>query len=97
MNLGQLLDPTDVSYFLDLFDQDRKTFPYFWRDYGHHQQANYDALITTQKFDELIRHPKLMPTIERLMGGPTLLVSQAKQSFALKWSAESNVEIAHAH
>lgn len=70
LNLGQLLDPTEVTYFHDLFEQDRKTYPYFWRPYGHHQQANYDALITTPKFDELIRHPKIMPTIEALMGGP---------------------------
>lgn len=71
VNLGQLLDATEVAYFHDLFEQDRKTHPYFWHPYGHHQHANYDALITTPKFDELIRHPKIMPTIEELMGGPT--------------------------
>ena len=71
LNLGQLLDATEVAYVHDLFEQDRKTHPYFWHPYGHHQHANYDALITTPKFDELIRHPKIMPTIEELMGGPT--------------------------
>ena len=71
VNLGQLLEPTELGYFQAMFDQDRKSYPYFWRAYGHHQQANYDALITTPQFDELIRHPKLMPTIEELMGGPT--------------------------
>ncbi len=71
VNLGQLLDPADLGYFLELFDQDRKTYPYFWRSYGHHQQANYDALITAPKFSELIRHPKLLLAIEELMGGPT--------------------------
>jgi ectoine hydroxylase-related dioxygenase (phytanoyl-CoA dioxygenase family) len=71
VNLGQLLDATEVAYFHDLFEQDRKAYPYFWHPYGHHQHANYDALVTTPKFDELIRHPKIMPTIEELMGGPT--------------------------
>ncbi len=71
VNLGQLLDAAEVAYFHDLFEQDRKQYPYFWHPYGHHQQANYDALITTPQFDELIRHPKIMPTIEELMGGPT--------------------------
>ena len=71
VNLGQLLDTTEVAYFHDLFEQDLKTHPYFWHHYGHHQHANYDALVTTPKFDELIRHPKIMPTIEELMGGPT--------------------------
>jgi hypothetical protein len=70
LNLGQLLDQAEVDYFLGLFEQDRKNYPYFWRPYGHHQHANYDALITTPQFDELIRHPKVVPTIETLMGGP---------------------------
>lgn len=70
LNLGQVLDKTELTYFHDLFDQDRKQYPYFWRPYGHHQQANYDALITTLKFDKLIRHPKILPVVEGLMGGP---------------------------
>ncbi|MBV7335081.1 phytanoyl-CoA dioxygenase family protein [Chloroflexi bacterium TSY] len=70
LNLGQVLDAADLKYFHDLFDADREKFPYFWRPYDHHQQANYDALITTPKFDELIRHPKILPTVEALMGGP---------------------------
>ena len=70
INLGQVLDATDLKYFHDLFEQDRAQYPYFWRAYGHHQEANYDALITTPKFDELIRHPKILPVVEELMGGP---------------------------
>ncbi len=70
LNLGPLLDAADLKTFHDLFDEDRKQHPYFWHKYGHHQQANYDALITTPRFDELIRHPKILPTVEELMGGP---------------------------
>ena len=70
INLGRILDDEDVSYFQNLFDEDREKYPYFWHPYGHHQEANYDGLITTPKFDELIRHPKILPIIVELMGGP---------------------------
>ena len=70
INLGRILDDEDVSYFQNLFDEDREKYPYFWHPYGHHQEANYDGLITTSKFDELIRHPKILSIIVELMGGP---------------------------
>ncbi len=69
-NLGQILQNEELTAWRDIFDADRKQFPYFWRAYGHHQNANYDALITTPRFDELIRHPRILPVIEDLMGGP---------------------------
>ena len=70
LNLGQALDNDDVRYFRAMFDGDMEQYPYFWHRYGHHQHANYEALITSPQFDELIRHPKIYPTIEALMGGP---------------------------
>ena len=70
LNMGQVLKAEEVQYFRDLFEQDREKYPYFWHAYGHHQQANYNALITTPRFDELIRHPAILPTAEALMGGP---------------------------
>ena len=57
LNLGQVLDAEDVQYFRAMFDGDMEKYPYFWHRYGHHQQANYEALITSPQFDELIRHP----------------------------------------
>jgi hypothetical protein len=69
VNLGKVLDDGEVDYFDGLFDADRKEYPYFWHAYGHHQRANYDALLTTPCFDELIRHPRIYPIIEELMGG----------------------------
>ncbi len=70
VNLGKVLSGEEVAYFDGLFNADRKDYPYFWHSYGHHQRANYDALLTTPQFDELIRHPRIYPTIEELMGGP---------------------------
>ena len=70
LNLGQVLADDEVHYFRDQFDGDMEKYPYFWHRYGHHQHANYEALISSPQFDELIRHPKIYPTIEALMGGP---------------------------
>tara|TARA_B100001250_G_C19817400_1_gene799460 strand:- start:11157 stop:11915 length:759 start_codon:yes stop_codon:yes gene_type:complete len=70
INLGKLLNDEEVAHFDTLFCDDRKKFPYFWHPYGHHQEANYDALLTTPSFDGLVRHPKIFPIIEGLMGGP---------------------------
>ena len=70
INLGPLLDAHDLRKFTDMFDSDRKKFPYFWHPYGYKQEANYDALITSPTFDELIRHPSIYPVAEQLMGGP---------------------------
>ena len=70
LNLGQVLADDEVQYFRALFDGDMEKYPYFWHRYGYHQHANYEALITSPQFDELIRHPKIYPTIEALMGGP---------------------------
>ena len=70
INLGKILSDEEVDHFRDLFDEDRRRFPYFWHPYGHHQEANYDALVTTPAFDGLIRHPAIYGTIRELMGGP---------------------------
>ena len=70
LNMGQVFDGGDLQHFREMFDEDRAQYPYFWHQYGHHQQANYEALITSPQVDELIRHPKISPTIEELMGGP---------------------------
>ena len=70
INLGKVLDDAQIAYFLQMFDQERAKYPYFWHPYGHHQHVNYDALITSPQFDEIIRHPAIYPTIEELMGGP---------------------------
>ena len=69
LNLGKILDQEEIAYFLQLFESDREKFPYFWHPYGHHQEANYDGLITTPQFDELIRLPRILTLVEELMGG----------------------------
>lgn len=70
LNLGRVLSDAEVARFSSLFDADREKYPYMWHDYGYHQQANYEALISSPEFDGLIRHPALYPKIEALFGGP---------------------------
>ena len=64
VNLGRVLAPSEVARFGDLFETDRRKFPYFWHP-RLPPQANYDALITTPAFDGLIRHPKILPSSNR--------------------------------
>ena len=70
LNLGQALSTKEVAKFLSMFDEDRSNYPYMWHPYGYRQEANYEALISSPSFDDLIRHPAILPKIEALMGGP---------------------------
>lgn len=70
LNLGKAISEEDVSKFLAMFDDDRSTYPYMWHPYGYRQEANYEVLVSSPRFDELIRHPNILPKIEALMGGP---------------------------
>jgi ectoine hydroxylase-related dioxygenase (phytanoyl-CoA dioxygenase family) len=65
-----LLSPDEREGLLGLFDADREAHRYRWRPYGHHQEANYDALVTTPALDRAVRHPKILTAVEELMGGP---------------------------
>ncbi len=66
-----LISGDDLARFVDLFDTDRESNRYRWHPYGYHQIANYDALVTTPAFDEVVRHPPILTAIEELMGGKT--------------------------
>jgi hypothetical protein len=70
VNLGKLLDDEDVARFVAMFDDDRRRCPNFWAPYGYQQDANYDALVSSPEIDDLIRHPRILPHVEALMGGP---------------------------
>lgn len=68
---SDLLSADETDAFGQLFDDDRAAHGYRWHSYGHHQVVNYDALVTSPGFDDLIRHPLIMEAIDELMGGPT--------------------------
>ncbi len=65
-----LLTDEEIQDFTTLFDTDREQYKFRWHPYGYHQHANYDALVTTPAFDNVVRHPKILSAIEQLMGGP---------------------------
>jgi hypothetical protein len=70
--LENALTPDEVVHYTELFDRDRREFghPNCWHPFGGYQTRNCNALVTTPEFDGVIRHPKVLPVIEFLMGGP---------------------------
>jgi hypothetical protein len=67
--LPDLFSPTEVAELNAVIDQDRKTNPFMWycttsRDY------NCNLLLTQPIFETMIRHPRILPLVEQLMGGP---------------------------
>ncbi|MBT5876702.1 MAG: hypothetical protein HOH43_24975 [Candidatus Latescibacteria bacterium] len=69
------LTPDEIAFYQGIYDRDRKDTAYFWREIGHgeHQTVNCDSLVSSPEFDQLIRHPMLLPRVETLLGGPACL------------------------
>jgi hypothetical protein len=71
LNLGQVIKGDELQSALQLFDHDHSANAWGWKNNAHHHQTiNCDALVTSPDFDGLIRHPKILPAISTLMGGP---------------------------
>ena len=70
--LKDALTPNEVAYFTQLFDNDRAEFgpPNCWHPFDTYQTRNCNALVTSPDFDKLLRHPKILPVVTFLMGGP---------------------------
>jgi hypothetical protein len=64
-----LLSPGEVKMLNDAIDRDRKNHPFMWYTTTS-RNYNCNLLLTEPCFEMTIRHPKLLPVIERLMGGP---------------------------
>ncbi len=67
---SDLISSQELQAFLEIFDSDREAHKYRWHSYGYHQSANYDALVTSLEYDEIIRHPRILEAVVQLMGGP---------------------------
>ena len=68
--LPDALSPADLAEFLATFDRDFKEFNYLWRPFGNHQVINCDSLVSSPAIDRAVRHPRILPVIQDLMGGP---------------------------
>lgn len=61
--------PEELARFRAIYEHDRKTYDYLWRPFGVHQTINCDALVSSPRVDSLIRHAKVLPVVEELLGG----------------------------
>ena len=70
--LKDALTSDELTHFLRLYDIDREKFgpPNCWHPFDEYQTRNCNALVTSPGFDALLRHPKILPLITFLMGGP---------------------------
>lgn len=70
--LGKVLNDEELARFVALYDRDRRESWYFWRLIGPngHQTVNCDPLVSCPEIDELLRHLRILPAVETLMGGP---------------------------
>jgi hypothetical protein len=68
---SDLLSEADLDRFKRIFDRDKSEYGYRWHRYSYHQSANYDALVTSPEFDEVVRHGRVFAAIGELMGGKT--------------------------
>ena len=67
--LPDLLSPDEVGALNEAIGRDRRDNPFMWytttsRDY------NCNLLLTAPGFDRVIRHPRVLSLMARLMGGP---------------------------
>ena len=70
LELGKVLTDEEIARFVEVFDRDRQNGLKCWYLIGRHQFVNCDALVTSPEFDGIIRHPRVLPPVEALMGGP---------------------------
>jgi hypothetical protein len=67
--LPDLLSPDTTAAMNEAIDRDRRDHPFLWFCEGE-RDYNCNLLLTEPIFEGLVRHPKALPLVERLMGGP---------------------------
>ena len=82
LELGKLLTDEELQHYLELYDRDRQSGQCCWHltpGLGREantgsgpsdQTINLDALVSSPEFDALVRHPRVLPLVGALMGGP---------------------------
>ena len=74
--LGKVLTGHEVAGLVAGFDRDREENPQLWRYIGHdtHQTGNGNALVSWPQVDDVVRHPRILPLVRELMGGPLAIL-----------------------
>lgn len=67
--LPDLFTPGEVAELNAAIDRDRKANPFMWYSTTS-RNYNCNLLLTEPIFEKSIRHPRVLPLVERLMGGP---------------------------
>ena len=74
LELGVVLVGEELAFYQQLFEASKVRFAQWWKDGVYvYQRANYDAVFTQPDWDGLIRHPKILPLVEALLGAPVCL------------------------
>ena len=84
LNLGKVLSDGEVAAHAAAFDRDRRQHGERWRTIGRetHQTGNTHTLSTWPEVDALVRHPRILPTVRALMGGPLSVLEVSARHMA---------------
>ena len=82
LDLGRVLDDAEVGTYQRLFEANRAQHKAWWRRVYAFQHANYDAVFTQNEWDALVRHPKILPLVEALMGAGVCLGENSLREMA---------------
>src|SRR5437016_5430895 len=67
--LPDLLSPETVTELNAAMDRDRAQRPYFWGALNS-RNGTSNLLLTEPVFEPVVRHPRVLPLVQALMGGP---------------------------
>jgi len=67
--IPEALSSAQVSEMNTAMDRDMERYPFLWLC-GGHPDYNCNMVLTEPVFEPAIRNPRVLPLIERLMGGP---------------------------
>ena len=82
--LQNVFTKDELQYYIQLYDEDREQNPHMWVPFQqgpHSQIRNCDPLITSPHFDGLIRHPRILESIETIFEGEKCCLTEA----CLRW------------
>jgi hypothetical protein len=69
VNLGRIINDAELTTLQKAYDEDQKEYAHNWRLLGNFEaRCSCDILISHPSFDEVVRHPRIMPLLQQLVG-----------------------------